>query len=275
MPWHRPTAAYEDPIMTTVLITGSTAGVGRYLARRLAERDMTVLLHGRDEAKLDKLAAETGGRPYVADLASLAEVRDLAARVRADLATEKPEGARLDVLINNAGVGSGTSRRLTADGHELHWAVNYLAPVLLTRLLLPALGPGSRIVNEGSLGQDAIDFDDLTMEHHYSGSLAYCRSKLALAAWTFDLAAELDGIAANCIHPATYMDTAMVREAGITPWSTVEEGGDAVLRLVTDESGTGLFFDGMARSKAHRDAYDPQVRCRLREVTDRALAAFG
>ncbi|MCO5996410.1 SDR family NAD(P)-dependent oxidoreductase [Actinoallomurus rhizosphaericola] len=262
--------------MTTVLITGSTAGVGRYLAGRLAERGMTVLLHGRDQGKLDKLAAETGGRPYLADLSSLAEVRDLAARVRADLAAEEaghPEGARLDVLINNAGVGSAGGRRITTDGHELHWAVNYLAPVLLTRLLLPALGPGSRIVNEGSLGQDVIDFDDLTMERRYTGTLAYCRSKLALAAWSFDLAAELDGIAVNCVHPATYMDTAMVREAGITPWSTVEEGGDAVLRLVTDETGTGLFFDGMTRSTAHRDAYDPSVRRRLREVTDHALAA--
>jgi NAD(P)-dependent dehydrogenase (short-subunit alcohol dehydrogenase family) len=261
--------------MTTVLITGSTAGVGRYLAGRLAERGMTVLLHGRDQGRLDEVAAETGGRPYVADLASLSEVRDLAERVRADLATENPEGPRLDVLINNAGVGSAASRRLTVDGHELHWAVNYLAPVLLTRLLLPVLGRGSRVVNEGSLGQDTIDFDDLTMEHHYSGTLGYCRSKLALAAWTFDLAAELDGVAVNCIHPATYMDTAMVRAAGITPWSTVEEGGDAVLRLVTEETGTGLFFDGRSRSRAHRDAYDPQVRRRLREMTDRALAAFG
>jgi NAD(P)-dependent dehydrogenase (short-subunit alcohol dehydrogenase family) len=272
VPWHRHGTAYEDRTMTTVLITGSTAGVGRYLAGQLAERGMTVLLHGRDRAKLDAVAAETGGRPYIADLASLAEVRDLAERVRADLTAEN--GAGLDVLINNAGVGSGTDRRLTADGHELHWAVNYLAPVLLTRLLLPALGPGARIVNEGSLGQDTIDFDDLTMDRRYSGTLAYCRSKLALAAWSFDLADQLDGVAVNCIHPATYMDTAMVRDAGVTPWSTVEEGGDAVLRLVTENAGTGGFFDGMRRSRAHGDAYDPKVRGRLREVTDHALAGF-
>lgn len=130
------------------------------------------------------------------------------------------------------------------------------------------------MINEGSLGQDTIDFDDLTMERGYTGGLAYCRSKLALAAWTFDLAEQLDGVAVNCIHPATYMDTAMVRDAGIEPWSTVEDGGDAVLRLVTEETGTGRFFDGMAPAKAHRDAYDPQVRRRLREVTDHALADF-
>lgn len=253
--------------MTTALITGSTAGVGRYLTERLTAQGVTVLAHGRDRAKLDVVATETGARPYLADLASLAEVRDLAGKVRA-------EHDRLDVLINNAGIGSADARSLTVDGHEAHWAVNYLAPVLLTRLLLPGLAPRGRVINEGSLGQDTIDFDDLTMEHGYSGGLAYCRSKLALAAWSFDLAEQVDGVAVNCIHPATYMDTAMVREAGIRPVSTVEEGGDAVLRLVTEETGTGLFYDGMSRAKAHRDAYDPQVRRRLREATDRALADF-
>jgi NAD(P)-dependent dehydrogenase (short-subunit alcohol dehydrogenase family) len=257
--------------MTTVLITGATAGVGRHLTERLTAQGRTVLAHGRDKAKLDALTAETGARPYLADLASLGEVRDLAERVRAD------HGGP-DVLVNNAGIGSGAARSLTADGHEAHWAVNYLAPVLLTRLLLPGLPAGARVINVGSLGQETIDFDDLTMERAYTGGLAYCRSKLALAAWSFDLAEQLDGVAVNCIHPATYMDTAMVREAGIRPRSTVEEGGDAVLRLVTEpvtrDIGTGRFFDGMSPVKAHRDAYDPQVRRRLREATDRALADF-
>ncbi len=251
--------------MTTVLITGSTAGVGTYLAERLAARGMTVLAHGRDRAKLDALAERVGARPYLADLSSLAEVRDLAGRVR----EEAP-----DIVINNAGVGSGAGHRLTVDGHETHWAVNYLAPVLLTRLLTPVLRPGARVINEGSLGMDSIDFDDLTMERRYDGGLAYCRSKLALAAWTFDLAGELDGVAVNCVHPATYMDTDMVREAGIQPWSTVEQGGDAVLRLVTEDNGTGRFFNGTQVADAHKDAYRPDVRRRLREVTDEALAAF-
>jgi NAD(P)-dependent dehydrogenase (short-subunit alcohol dehydrogenase family) len=254
--------------MTTVLITGSTAGVGAYLAERLTARGMTVLAHGRDRAKLDALVKQVDARPYLADLSSLAEVRDLAERVRAD-----HDG--LDIVINNAGVGSGAGRTLTADGHESHWAVNYLAPVLLTRLLVPGLSPGARVVNEGSLGMDSIDFDDLTMERRYDGGLAYCRSKLALAAWTFDLAEELDGVAVNCIHPATYMDTAMVREAGIKPWSTAEEGGDAVLRLATEDTGTGRFFNGTSEADAHKDAYDTEVRRRLREVTDEALAPFA
>ncbi|MEU6035239.1 SDR family NAD(P)-dependent oxidoreductase [Actinomadura sp. NPDC047616] len=262
--------------MATILITGATAGVGRYLTRRLAGRGETVLAHGRDAAKLDALVKELDGapgrvRPYVADLASLAEVRDLAGRVAAD-------HDRLDVLVNNAGVGSGRpeGRTLTRDGHELRFAVNYLAPVLLTRLLLPRLRAAApaRVVNEGSLGQEEIDFADLTMARRYSGTLAYCRSKLALAAWSFDLADELraDRIAVNCIHPATYMDTDMVRDAGVAPWSTVEDGGEAVLQLIdAPPDVTGEFFDGARRSRAHDAAYDPGVRSRLRAATAAAL----
>lgn len=260
--------------MATILITGATAGVGRYLARTLAARGETVLAHGRDRAKLDGLVKELDGRAagYVADLASLDEVRALAGRLARD-------HDRLDVLINNAGVGSGlrgSGRELSRDGHELRFAVNYLAPVLLTRLLLPLLRAAApaRVVNEGSLGQDEIDFSDLTMAHRYTGTLAYCRSKLALAAWSLDLAEELraDGVAVDCIHPATYMDTGMVRAAGVTPWSTVADGGDAVLRLLAEPpAATGRFFDGTTESRAHPAAYDPQVRRRLREIN----AALG
>jgi NAD(P)-dependent dehydrogenase (short-subunit alcohol dehydrogenase family) len=255
----------------TVLITGSTAGVGRYVTERLAAQGAHVLAHGRDQAKLDQLGKEVPGSitTYRADLSSLDEVHDLAQRVR-------QEHQSLDVLINNAGVGSGEpkqGRQLSKDGNELRFAVNYLAPVLLTRGLLPVIT--GRVINEGSLGMDEIDFDDLTMEHRYNGTLAYCRSKLALAAWTFDLADENDGILANCIHPATFMDTEMVRNAGVTPWSTVADGGDAVLRLVTEETGTGLFFDGVNRAKAHPAAYDEQTRQRLRKATDGLLSRFS
>jgi NAD(P)-dependent dehydrogenase (short-subunit alcohol dehydrogenase family) len=263
----------------TILITGSTAGVGRYLAERLAARGENLLLHGRDQGKLDRLVGELGGGgrsarlvPYVADLASLDDVRALAERVAKD-------HDRLDVLVNNAGIGSGSpgpDRHLSADGNELRFAVNYLAPVLLTRLLLPLLKAAApaRIVNEGSLGQDTIDFDDLTMDRRYNGTLAYCRSKLALAAWSFDLAEKLRGdrVAVNCIHPATFMDTDMVRDAGVTPWSTVEDGGDAVLRLIDEGPAvTGRFFDGRSESRAHADAYDDTVRRRLRETTAELL----
>ena len=257
-----------------ILLTGATSGLGRWLASRLAATGETVLVHGRDPSKVEETMAGLDGRAegYVADLASLTEVRELADAVarRGDLRT----------LVNNAGLGFGSpgkGRELSADGFELRWAVNYLAPVALTRALLPSLranGP-ARIVNVGSLGQAPIDFDDLRMDHGYDGTLAYRRSKLALAAWSFELADELrdDGIAVNCLHPATFMATGMVAEAGINPLSTVDEGGAATLRLIMEDVGTGGFFDGQRPTRAHRDAYDPGVRARLREATEAALAA--
>ena len=174
-----------------VLITGATSGLGRYLAGQLASSGWQVLAHGRDPARVADLAAELGGgaRGYVADLAWLGGVRELAALVRAEV-------PRLDVLVNNAGIGFGTpgeGRQVSADGHELRFAVNYLAPVLLTRLLVPLLTASapSRIVNVGSLGQVPFDPADAEFEHGYNGVDAYRRSKLALAAFTFDLAGEL------------------------------------------------------------------------------------
>jgi NAD(P)-dependent dehydrogenase (short-subunit alcohol dehydrogenase family) len=219
-----------------VLITGATSGLGRYLARQLASSGWQVLAHGRDPARVADLTAELGGgaRGYVADLASLGDVRELAALVRAEV-------PRLDVLVNNAGIGFGApgeGRQVSADGHELRFAVNYLAPVLLTRLLVPLLTASapSRIVNVGSLGQVPFDPADAEFEAEYNGVDAYRRSKLALAAFTFDLAGELAAarVTVNCLHPATLMNTEMVAHARITPVSTVEQGGEATMRLITD-----------------------------------------
>jgi len=253
------------------LITGATSGLGRYLAQELAGSGWQVLAHGRDPARVAALAAELGGaRGYVADLASLGQVRELAAGVRAQV-------PRLDVLVNNAGIGFGApgeGRQVSADGHELRFAVNYLAPVLLTRLLVPLLTASapSRVVNVGSLGQVPFDPADAEFEHGYTGLDAYRRSKLALAAFTFDLAGELRAarVTVNCLHPATFMNTAMVTRGGITPVSTVEQGGAATMRLITDpalDGVTGQFFDGLRIAQALPQAYDPQFRAELDEVT--------
>lgn len=258
----------------TALITGSTSGLGRALAIGLHERGWRVLAHGRDEAKLADLAEATGGgvTPLRADLSSLAEVRSLAER-----AGERV--GRLDVLVNNAAVGfgrPGAAREVSADGHELRMAVNYLAPVLLTRLLLPLLRASApaRVVNVGSIGQLPFDPADADFTRGYNGVHAYRRSKLALAAHTFDLAEELrgQGVVVNCVHPAGFMDTPMVRESGVTPLSTVEEGLTAVLALITGPGvGTGHFYSGTARATALAPAYDPRFRRDLREVTERML----
>jgi NAD(P)-dependent dehydrogenase (short-subunit alcohol dehydrogenase family) len=243
---------------------------------RLATAGLHVLVHGRDPAKVaatvDSVGADAEG--FVADLASLAECRRLAAAVA--------DRDDLRILVNNAGVGFGRpddSRQLSADGFELRWAVNYLAPVALTRALRPTLARNApaRIVNVGSVGQVPIDFDDLQMERQYVGLQAYRRSKLALTAWTFDLAEQVrgDGITVDVLHPATLMPTGMVRDAGYEPASTVEEGGQATLALILNESTTGTYYNGTRPATAHPDAYDAAVRARLREATDLALGLHG
>ncbi|MGW0770160.1 SDR family NAD(P)-dependent oxidoreductase [Streptomyces sp. NPDC002676] len=261
--------------MSTVLITGATSGLGRYVAFELVRCGHLVLVHGRDRTRTEQLVAElrAEGRAegFVADLARLAEVRELGARV----AEAHPE---LDVLINNAGVGGGapgTGRELSADGHELRLAVNYLAPVALTRSLLPVLraNPPARIVNVGSVGQEPLDFADPELTRGYGGMVAYYRSKFALAAHTFTLAEELagTGVSVNVLHPATFMDTAMVREAGVAPWNSVTDGAPGVLALATRDLGTGGYFDGTRPARAHEATYDPEVRKRLAAVTDQLL----
>jgi NAD(P)-dependent dehydrogenase (short-subunit alcohol dehydrogenase family) len=260
----------------TVFITGATDGVGRYVAKQLAVSGARLLIHGRDAVRANTLSDEivdAGGRApvfYRADLASLTETRQLAERVIA-------ENQRLDVFVSNAGIGSqneGPQRQESRDGHELRFAVNYLAGFLLAHLLLPLLKASapSRIVNVASLGQHPIDFSDVMIERGYSGSRAYAQSKLSQIMFTIDLAEELkgSGVTVNSLHPATYMNTTMVRAGGVAPISTVDEGGAAILHLVSgdDVAGkSGLFFNGMHEMKANPQAYDAQARARLRELS--------
>jgi len=260
----------------TVLITGSTDGVGRYVATQLAISGAKVLIHGRDNARAQTLSDEIkragGAAPafYQADLSSLESVRQLADAVIAD-------HKRIDFFVSNAGIGSqngGPGRRTSADGYELRFAVNYLAGFLLAYRLLPLLKASapSRIVNVASLGQHPIDFDDVMIVRGYNGSRAYAQSKLSQIMFTIDLAEELKGsnVTVNSLHPATYMNTTMVRAGGITPISTVEQGGAAILHLVTgdDMAGrSGLFFNGMQEAKANPQAYDAAARRRLRTLS--------
>jgi NAD(P)-dependent dehydrogenase (short-subunit alcohol dehydrogenase family) len=261
------------------LVTGSTDGLGRVVARSLAASGFEVLIHGRDAQRASALVrqiAEQGGSAvfHRADFASLAEVRALADTVRRG-------HDRLDLLINNAGIGTGDGgrpapRQTSADGYELRFAVNYLAGYLLSRLLLPILARGApaRIVNVASAGQYPLDFDNLMLTRAYSGMRAYAQSKLAQVMLTLDLAAELrgNGVTVNCLHPAAYMDTTMVRAAGVEPVSTVAEGAEAVMYLAVSpelEGHTGEYFDGLRPARANAQAYDPQARQRLAEVSAR------
>ena len=257
----------------TIFVTGSTDGVGRWVAERLAARGARVLIHGRDRKRGDALVetiARSGGAATFlpADLSELACVRDLADAVRR-------ETDALDVLVNNAGIGAAeNAREVSADGFEQRFAVNYLAGFLLTRLLLPHLEKRapSRIVNVASVGQQAIDFDDVMLTRGYSGARAYCQSKLAQILFTLDLAEELKdrAVTVNALHPATFMNTTMVRLSGARPISTVEEGGEAILRLVASpalDGRTGLYFNGQREARADAQVYEAAARKRLRKLS--------
>jgi NAD(P)-dependent dehydrogenase (short-subunit alcohol dehydrogenase family) len=261
-----------------VLITGATDGLGAALASELAGAGSQVLVHGRDPERIERLTADLGegaAGSYRADFASLREVRAMAERVL----TERD---RLDVLVNNAGVGAtlpGEGRRLESeDGYELRFAVNYLAGFLLTGLLEPLLASSApaRVVNVSSAGQMAIDFDDVMLEGDYSGTRAYCQSKLAQVMHTIDLAEGLrdQRVTANCLHPATYMPTKIVFAARGSAVSSLEEGVQATARLVNDpalEEVTGRYFNGLREAGAEAQAYDREARGRLRELSERLV----
>jgi NAD(P)-dependent dehydrogenase (short-subunit alcohol dehydrogenase family) len=271
-------SAQIDPALTEgrqiVLVTGSTDGLGREVALRLGASGSHVIVHGRNIerglAVVQEIESSGGTARFIqADLASLAQVRELVQIVTRDY-------DRLNLLVNNAGIGRGMDnapREVSADGYELRFAVNYLSHFLLTRSLLPLLAAGapSRIVSISSAAQTPIDFADVMLEHApYAGERAYAQSKLAQIFMTFDLAEELEGsgITANAVHPETYMDTSMVRERGGTAFATVDEGADAVMNVITSpDAGTGQYFNVLEVGRANSQAYDPEARAQLRELS--------
>lgn len=272
--------ARPGPDQQVVLVTGSTSGLGREVARRLASQGAHVIVHGRNRERgmevINEITAEGKGsaRFYAADFASFAQVRELAETVLRDY-------DRLDVLVNNAGFGSAPNERLLSeDGHEYRFQVNYLSPYLLTHMLMPRLlaGVPSRIVNVSSLAQRSIDFDDVMIENDFSGRRAYAQSKLAQVMFTFDLAEELEGtgVMVNSLHPATYMPTRMVARLGVEPRATIDEGADAVMQLiVSDEIESGQFFRGLVPGRAGDQAYDREARAMLKNLSNELTGARG
>jgi NAD(P)-dependent dehydrogenase (short-subunit alcohol dehydrogenase family) len=271
----------SDP--RTILITGATDGLGRALADRLAADGATLILHGRDRGKLDRTAdaiRDTHGaeRPHtvLADLAELAQVGRLAAEVREST-------PRLDVLVSNAGIGSGQpdgrTRRTSADGYELRFAVNYLAGFLLTMELLPLLRASApaRIINVASIGQHPLDFDDLMITRGYSGARAYGQSKLAQIMSGFELASRVPAaeVTVNSLHPATYMPTKIVLAEVGRPVDSLADGVSATHRLAVDDALAGVsgrFFDRTREARANAQAYDADARSQLWQ---RSLALTG
>ena len=265
-----------------VLLTGGTSGIGRVAARRLAERDATVAVVGRNHARGERLARESPtGEPgeirfHRVDLSTRAAVRRLAREVRETY-------DRLDVLAHNAGLVA-RSRAKTADGIERTLAVNHLAPYLLTHELLDMLQesrPSRIVVTASGIHRRAtLDFADLQFERGYDSMDAYARSKLANVAFTVELADRLGaGVTANCFHPGFVPSTNLFRNTpawmrlGLRALSVVpgiatstEEGARRLVRLATDpefSERSGVYVGAGGNESPKAEATDPEVRERL------------
>jgi retinol dehydrogenase-14 len=269
------------------VITGATNGIGKETALGLARLGATVVIVARNVERAaqtaNEIERETGNRNIemvIADFASLAAVRAAAA----EIARRHPT---VHVLVNNAGRAS-KQRMVSADGFEMTFAVNHLAPFLLTRELLPLLRAGapSRIVNVASAGErnGPMLFDDLQSERNYRGFTAYGMSKLANVLFTYELASRLEGmgITANCLHPGT-VATDLLRQipkllfALISPFLlTPAKGARTVVFLAASpsvEGVTGGYFQRCRAVRSSRRSYDIETRKRLWDVSEAMVDA--
>lgn len=267
----------------TVLVTGGTAGIGRATAAGLAAMGARVAITGRDRARAERTAKEIGaaaGSPvhvFVADLSSQTEVRRLAQEVLRTL-------PRLDVLVNNVG-GHWHTRHITADGLEHTFALNHLAPFLLTSLLLDRLAQSAgRVVTvaSGAHKQGRIDFDDLQAEHSYSGARAYSQSKLANVLFTYELARRLGtgGITANALHPGVVRTSFGSEDPGgaqrllvplLRPFlRSPRSGATTSIHAASSprlDGRTGLYLVGSRARRSSGQTYDTTAAARLWRVS--------
>lgn len=268
----------------TILVTGATDGIGRETARQLLALGHTVLVHGRNQDKAERAAAQLAkaqaqgkALPAWGDLSYLRQISALAQQVRARCQA-------LDVLINNAGVME-KQHRLSEDGFEMTMAVNHFAPFLLTRLLLDLVqaAPAGRIVtvssmvhSSGSLDLGAPSFQ--RARGGYSAYDAYCASKLANVLFTAELARRLAGttVTANCLHPGV-IDTKLLHAGFAISGGPVEEGARTSVFLATSAALAGVsgkYFDNCREAQCSAAGRDPALAQALWQATETALHAF-
>jgi NAD(P)-dependent dehydrogenase (short-subunit alcohol dehydrogenase family) len=268
-----PRADTLDMTGRVALVTGSTDGLGREVARALAARGAHVIVHGRNVERGRELVQEItaqrvgSARFFAVDFASLAAVRALADSVLKHY-------PRVHLLVNNAGIrlADRTARQTSAEGYELHFAVNYLAGYLLTELLLTRLRESapSRILFVASRTQQPIDFANVMLDGNYTSGRGYAQSKLAQIIYAQDLAEQLkrSNIVVYAVHPAGVMNTNMMRSIGATPRSTVEQGLASTMQAITTTSApTGTYFFESTIAAPNAQAADTSARRRLRELS--------
>ena len=268
----------------TVLVTGASGGIGKATALGLATMGAHLAIIGRDRERTEGAAREiskAGGEhveTFVADLSSQSEVRRLADEVLQNL-------SRIDVLVNNVG-GYWNTRHITADGLEHTFALNHLAPFLLTNLLLDRLkrSAPARVVTVSSNAQamGRIDFDDLQGERSYSGARAYNQSKLANVLFTYELARRLQAtfVTANALHPGVVRTSFGAEDPRgvqrllvpfMRPFMKAPAQGAATsiyLASAPDlELVTGRFFANSKPKRSSKRSYDDAVAARLWRVS--------
>lgn len=277
--------------MKTILITGSTDGIGKLAAIKLAKDGHKVFLHGRNGEKLQNVIKEVRTAAnnehvdgFVADLSDLSAVEAMAEQV-----VDKLDS--LDVLVNNAGIFKSPVER-TQDGFDIRFAVNYFAPKLLTEALLPLLKKASgvgkaRVINLSSAAQSPVSLSALAGEQPTQAQSAYAQSKLALTMWNTAFAHENSDITAIAVNPGSLLNTNMVKEAYGQHWSSADKGAEVLYQLSTAEQfvdDSGKYFDNDLSpkqgtelgdfSQAHPDAYNQAKIDALLDATNKIMSSL-
>lgn len=265
--------------MKTILITGSTDGIGKLVAIKLAKDGHQIFLHGRNPEKLKNVIEEVKQTSnnqnidgFVADFSDLKAVSAMADEVNEKL-------SKLDVLINNAGIFKSTA---TTKYGDIRMVVNYLAPYLLTKKTITLLekSNNARIVNLSSAAQSPVDVNAISGAEIFNVSAAYAQSKLALTMWSFDLAEKLVDTTVIAVNPGSLLNTRMANEAYGQHWSPADKGGNILYDLAVSEeykNSSGKYFDNDKGdpkghfAPAHPDAYDVSKIENLIKTTETVL----
>ncbi|MEL7148035.1 MAG: SDR family NAD(P)-dependent oxidoreductase [Bacteroidota bacterium] len=263
--------------MKTILITGSTDGIGKLAAKKFAAEGHQLLLHGRNSQKLEQtieeikaVSVQQGIEGFLSDLSDFEDAREMVNLIIAKY-------SKIDILINNAGVFK-VGNKSNREGLDVRFAVNYLAAHILTNGLLPLLknSEAPRVLNLSSAAQSSVVLDALEGEQRLSEQEAYAQSKLALTMWSFDFAAAYPDITTIAVNPGSLLNTKMVQEAYGQYWSSAEKGADILHDLALSEryaGDSGQYFDNDKGdfNNAHADAYNKEKIEQLRIVTHKIL----
>ena len=263
--------------MKTILITGSTDGIGKLTAAKLAQRGYQIIVHGRNSEKLKNTIVEikentSNDRVYgfVSDLSDFNSINEMIGEI-------SNEFSSIDILINNAGVFKSKIDR-NQDNFDIRFVVNYFAPYLLTNGLLPIIQNSifPRIINLSSAAQSTVSIEALKGQETISSQDAYAQSKLALTMWSFAFAKEHSSITTIAVNPGSLLNTKMVKEAFGQHWDSADKGADilvelAVLDKYTESNGEYFDNDRGAFSNAHNDAYKQKKIDQLISETEKIL----